>query len=262
MEAAVGAAIASWPDGTVTSSRPSASIPPSGVARLHLGFALLASGDEDGASREWREVERVDPDSSGRAPAEDLLNPQFAPGRPPFVAPLRALPARGPLARGAARRAERRAADGGVDERLSYGIASSARAGRSPRARPSRRRSRPTPTACWRSGGCPWALRQGRPFPDVLAPRPACPTATRRRRPLPPRPCALLARAGRRGGPRRLWSSAPIQTASTAGKPSVAAGASRRHRLVAPGAGGPGQSPQRGMTNVRPPCKSRDACGA
>jgi tetratricopeptide (TPR) repeat protein len=125
VEAAVGAAIASWPDGTVDQLETVVSEhPASGVARLHLGFALLASGDEDGASREWREVERVDPDSSAALRAEDLLNPQFAPGRPPFVAPLRApsgLAGLSPEEQLA--ELERRAADGGVDERLLYGSA-------------------------------------------------------------------------------------------------------------------------------------------
>ncbi|MGH3030030.1 MAG: tetratricopeptide repeat protein [Gaiellaceae bacterium] len=93
VEAAVGEAIASWPDGTVDRlSRLVDENPESGVARLHLGLALLASGEEAAAAREWREVERRDPDSPAAVRAEDLLHPQMAPGRPPFVAPFPELP--------------------------------------------------------------------------------------------------------------------------------------------------------------------------
>src|ERR671918_695468 len=85
VEAAVGAAIAAWPDGTLERLEDLvAAHPDSGVARLHLGFALLAAGDAEAAEREWREAERRDPDSPAALRAEDILHPQFAPGRPPF----------------------------------------------------------------------------------------------------------------------------------------------------------------------------------
>lgn len=125
VEAAVGAAIASWPEETVArleqlvSERPS-----SGVARLHLGFALLASGDADGAAREWREVERREPDSPAAVRADDILHPQFAPGRPPFVAPLGAPPElEGLTPAEQLGELERRAAAGDVEDKLVYGIA-------------------------------------------------------------------------------------------------------------------------------------------
>jgi tetratricopeptide (TPR) repeat protein len=125
VEAAVGAAVSSWPDGTVEELEAlAAEQPGSGLVRLHLGLALFASGDEEGARREWREGERIDPDTPAALRAEDLLNPQFAPGRPPFVAPLEAppgleeLPPEEQLAE-----LERRAQEGGVEERLAYGIA-------------------------------------------------------------------------------------------------------------------------------------------
>ena len=93
VEAAVGQAIAAWPDGTVESlGRLVDENPESGVARLHLGLALLASGEEEAAVREWRETESRDPDSPAALRAEDLLHPQMAPGRPPFVAPFPELP--------------------------------------------------------------------------------------------------------------------------------------------------------------------------
>jgi tetratricopeptide (TPR) repeat protein len=87
VEAAVGVAVATWPDGTLTRLRALvAEHPSSGVARLHLGLTLAAGGSEAAAAREWNEVERRDPDSPAALRAEDLLHPDMAPGRPPFVA--------------------------------------------------------------------------------------------------------------------------------------------------------------------------------
>ena len=125
VEAAVGAAIASWPDGTVERlAALAAESPQSGVVRLHLGLALLASGDEQGARSAWSEVERIDPDSPAALRAEDLLNPEFVPGRPPFVAPLEAPPGlEALLPEEQLAELERRAERGGVEERLAYGIA-------------------------------------------------------------------------------------------------------------------------------------------
>jgi tetratricopeptide (TPR) repeat protein len=125
VEAAVGAAIAAWPDGTVERLEGlAAEHPDSGVVRLHLGLALLASGDPDAAAEQWREALRRDPDTPAALRAEDLLHPQFAPGHPPFVAPFEAPPGlegRSPAEQLA--ELERRARSGGVEARLAYGIA-------------------------------------------------------------------------------------------------------------------------------------------
>ena len=125
VEAAVGAAVSAWPDGTEQRlEQLVAENPASGVARLHLGLALLAAGDEAGAVRQLREVESRDPDSSAALRAEDILHPEFAPGRPPFVAPLEApadLRGRPPEEQLAA--LERRARSGGVEDKLLYGSA-------------------------------------------------------------------------------------------------------------------------------------------
>jgi tetratricopeptide (TPR) repeat protein len=125
VEAAVGAAIASWPDGTVERLEALvAEQPDSGVARLHLGFARLSDGDSEGAAREWREVERREPDSPAAVRADDILHPDFAPGRPPFVAPVEAPPGLEDLTpQEQLDELERRAAAGGVEEKLAYGIA-------------------------------------------------------------------------------------------------------------------------------------------
>jgi tetratricopeptide (TPR) repeat protein len=125
VEAAVGAAIAAWPTGTVERLQElAAAEPDSGVVHLHLGLALLASGDEAAAVRQWEEAERRDPDSPAALRAEDILHPQFAPGRPPFVAPLQAPPGLEELSPAEQLvRLESDARSGGVEEKLVYGIA-------------------------------------------------------------------------------------------------------------------------------------------
>jgi tetratricopeptide (TPR) repeat protein len=86
VEAAVGAAVAAWPAGTVERLETLVDEHPgSGVARLHLGLALLASGEDDAAAQQWRAARERDPDSPAAVRAEDLLHPNMAPGRPPFV---------------------------------------------------------------------------------------------------------------------------------------------------------------------------------
>lgn len=125
VEAAVGAAIASWPDRTLDRLRRLvAGHPDSGVARLHLGFALLASGDESKAAREWVEAERRDPDSPAALRAEDLRHPRMAPGRPPFVAAFRGPTGlRGRSPEDQLTELERRAERGGVADQLLLGTA-------------------------------------------------------------------------------------------------------------------------------------------
>jgi tetratricopeptide (TPR) repeat protein len=125
VEAAVGAAIAAWPDGTLTRLEElAAQEPGSGVVLFHLGLAQLAGGDREAAVQSWEEVERVDPDSPAALRAEDGLHPEFAPGRPPFVAPL-AAPAEleGLSPEEQLAELERQAQAGGVEEKLTYGIA-------------------------------------------------------------------------------------------------------------------------------------------
>lgn len=85
LEAAVGLAVASWPDGTVERLRGlTEENPESGLVRLHLGLSLFSAGQRDEALREWREAKRRDPDTPAALRAEDLLHPEMAPGRPFF----------------------------------------------------------------------------------------------------------------------------------------------------------------------------------
>ena len=122
LEAAVGAAVASWPKGTIAAlERLVAEHPASGVARLHLGLALLARGEVEAARKEWREAERRDGDSPSALEAENLLHPRMPRGRPYFIA--RALPprlARLPLDEQLAT-LRRRAARGGAAAWIQYG---------------------------------------------------------------------------------------------------------------------------------------------
>lgn len=125
IEAAVGEAVASWPDGTIEKLRELvARHPSSGVARLHLGLALLARGEREEAEAEWREVERRDADTPAALTAEDLLHPSMPPGRPHFL-PTHGAPAALddlPPARQLAALA-RRARTGGTRDWILYGAA-------------------------------------------------------------------------------------------------------------------------------------------
>ena len=86
VEAAVGAALAAWPEGSLERLRALVeSHPRSGVARLHLGLALDAAGDRKRAEQEWREAEARDPDGPAALQSESLLHPNMAPGRPFFI---------------------------------------------------------------------------------------------------------------------------------------------------------------------------------
>jgi tetratricopeptide (TPR) repeat protein len=123
IEAAVGAALAGWPEGSLDRLRALvASHPRSGVARLHLGLALGATGDRPGAEREWREAEARDPDTPAALEAESLLHPNMAPGRPFFIMtaqPPASLQSLGTVALEAALR--RRAERGGAADWLVLG---------------------------------------------------------------------------------------------------------------------------------------------
>ena len=86
VEAAIGQAVASWPDGTLDElGAIAADHPSSAVALLNLGLARYAAGDPNGAQEDWREAQERDPDSPAALRAEDLLNPHSPPGRPQFL---------------------------------------------------------------------------------------------------------------------------------------------------------------------------------
>lgn len=125
LEAAVGAAVAAWPAGTVDRLRNLAEEhPDSALVRLHLGLALYAQQDREEAEAEWREAQSRDPDTPAAVRAEDLLHPNMAPGRPFFFPSteartgLEGLPATEQLAE-----LEQRADGGRLEDLLLYGVA-------------------------------------------------------------------------------------------------------------------------------------------
>lgn len=136
VEAAVGAAVAAWPDGTLERLRAlAAEHPASGLVRLHIGLALYAGGDEGEAVAAWREAKRLDPDTPSAVRAEDLLHPEMAPGRPfyyPDEPPPAELEELGPGEQLA--ELERRAEAGEAGDWLLYGLGLQ-RAGRNVSAR-------------------------------------------------------------------------------------------------------------------------------
>ena len=125
VEARVGAALATWPAGSLAKLRRLArEHPASALVLLHLGLAELSSGRADAARRAWRQALAREPDTQSALEAESLANPSLAPGRPPFV-PSFPTPARvARLAAPAQFRLLRHDADGGgVRARLLYGVA-------------------------------------------------------------------------------------------------------------------------------------------
>jgi tetratricopeptide (TPR) repeat protein len=125
LEAAVGAAVAAWPAGTVERLRDlAAEHPDSALVRLHLGLALYAEGKAKEAEAEWRQAQSRDPDTPAAVRAEDLLHPDMAPGRPFFFPATAAGPdLEGLSAAEQLEELERRADGGGVEDLLLYGVA-------------------------------------------------------------------------------------------------------------------------------------------
>jgi tetratricopeptide (TPR) repeat protein len=124
-DARIGAAIARWPDGSVAALRAlAAEFPERADVHLNLGFALFWSGLREEAVEAWREARRADPDSLAAVRAGDLLFPAFARGLPVFIptveppAELRGLGQAEQL-----ERLGRAAEEGGVAEKLLYGVA-------------------------------------------------------------------------------------------------------------------------------------------
>ena len=125
LDARVGLAFASWPDGTLAAVEElGRAHPRSAFVRLHVGLARYWSRRDAPALDAWRAAERVEPDSQSALRAEDFLHPDLAGGRPIFVpeipppAGLAGLPPARQL-----ERLRRDARTGDPAARLRYGVA-------------------------------------------------------------------------------------------------------------------------------------------
>ena len=125
LEAAVGAAVSAWPDGTLERLRVlEASHPDSALVHLHLGLALYAEGQQDEAAAEWREAVEVEPDSQSAVRAGDVLHPDMAPGLPSFFTTLEPPPGlAGKSPQEQLDGFEAAARGGGADQWILYGAA-------------------------------------------------------------------------------------------------------------------------------------------
>src|SRR5262249_14408276 len=75
VDAAVGKALAAWPDGTVDDlGSLAAAHPHSSFVQLHLGFALYWAGRRDQALSAWKDAQRAQPDTYSSIRADDLLH--------------------------------------------------------------------------------------------------------------------------------------------------------------------------------------------
>ncbi len=85
--AAVGAAVASWPDEAPWRSSRSlpSEYPGKALIPLHEGLALYWQHEDDAARAAWTRAKAVEPDSAAAIRAESLLHPEMAAGRPFFV---------------------------------------------------------------------------------------------------------------------------------------------------------------------------------
>jgi tetratricopeptide (TPR) repeat protein len=125
LEAAVGAAVSAWPDGTLERLRElETSHPDSALVHLHLGLALYAEGQQDEAAAEWRKAVEVEPDSQSAVRAGDVLHPDMAPGLPSFFTTLEPRPGlTGKSPQEQLDELEAAARGGGADEWILYGTA-------------------------------------------------------------------------------------------------------------------------------------------
>jgi tetratricopeptide (TPR) repeat protein len=123
LEAKVGSALATWPEGSLDRLEQLAKLYPEiAVVQLHLGLARLWANQGDPVAA-WRAALDAEPDTPYAIVAGNLLHPQLPRGLPAFIPSFAASPeiTRLPAARQleALRRAAQR---GGVRERLLYGV--------------------------------------------------------------------------------------------------------------------------------------------
>jgi len=125
LQARVGAALATWPDGSRARLEQLARANPrSGAVLFHLGLARYWEGDREGAVKVWRTTRTRDPNSAYGIRATDLVFRRFPPGLPSFIPSFRAdrsVTRLAPAAQLAALERNARARD--VRAKLLYGLA-------------------------------------------------------------------------------------------------------------------------------------------
>jgi predicted Zn-dependent protease len=86
VQAQVGAAMADWPEKTLTRlGELAAAHPSSSLVKLNLGIALFWAGQRRPALSAWKAARRANPDTTSAVRADDLLHPNYNRGRPTFV---------------------------------------------------------------------------------------------------------------------------------------------------------------------------------
>ncbi len=86
VEAQVGSALATWPDGYARLEAIAGERPQSGAAQLAMGLGQFWRGQTGDAQSSWRRAKSVEPDSLYAVRAGDLLHPELpVPGLPSFV---------------------------------------------------------------------------------------------------------------------------------------------------------------------------------
>jgi len=84
--AEIGAAIATWPDDSLSKiERLAGEQPKDSLVLLHLGYANLWAGKSEQADAAWRRAASAQPDTMSAQRADDALHPGFPPGEPLFV---------------------------------------------------------------------------------------------------------------------------------------------------------------------------------
>jgi hypothetical protein len=123
LEAKVGAALATWPEGSLDRLEQLAKLyPEEAVVQLHLGLARLWSMQGDPVEA-WRTALDEEPDTPYAVVAGNLLHPDLPRGLPAFIPSFDAPPAITKLPPAWQLEALRRAAErGGVWEQLLYGV--------------------------------------------------------------------------------------------------------------------------------------------
>jgi tetratricopeptide (TPR) repeat protein len=123
LEAKVGAAFVSWPNGTLDRLEQLAKLyPEQAVVQLHLGLVRLWANEGDPLAA-WRAAAEAEPDTPYSILAGNLLHPKFARGLPAFIPSFRAPAAVTGLPAGRQLEALRaRAERGSVRDELLYGV--------------------------------------------------------------------------------------------------------------------------------------------